>query len=180
MRAARAGCFIVIFYSLYSLLSISQRLALRFTKYCATIPFMADNSIFSLNTPISRQEALALHPMALAFVGDAVQSLYTRTRVTIGSTQKTGALHHEVIKVVKAVSQAAEAEKLLPLFDEDEQDIFRRARNCKVQTSAKHAEMSEYRRASGFEAVLGYLYLTGNTQRLNDFLSACFEDNIKE
>ena len=113
---------------------------------------MADNSIFSLNTPISRQEALALHPMALAFVGDAVQS----------------------------VSQAAEAEKLLPLFDEDEQDIFRRARNCKVQTSAKHAEMSEYRRASGFEAVLGYLYLTGNTQRLNDFLSACFEDNIKE
>lgn len=54
--------------------------------------------------------------MALAFVGDAVQSLYTRTRVTIGSTQKTGALHHEVIKVVKAVSQAAEAEKLLPLL----------------------------------------------------------------
>ena len=65
-------------------------------------------------------------------------------------------------------------------LDEDEQDIFRRARNCKVQTSAKHAEMSEYRRASGFEAVLGYLYLTGNTQRLNEFLSACFEDNIKE
>ena len=112
---------------------------------------MTNNSIFALNTPISKQEALALHPMALAFVGDAVQSLYTRTRVTVGSNQKTGALHHEVIKVVKAVSQAAEAEKLLPLFDEDEQDIFRRARNCKVQTSAKHAEMSEYRRASGFE-----------------------------
>ena len=139
---------------------------------------MTNNSIFALNTPISKQEALALHPMALAFVGDAVQSLYTRTRVTVGSNQKTGALHHEVIKVVKAVSQAAEAEKLLPLFDEDEQDIFRRARNCKVQTSAKHAEMSEYRRASGFEAVLGYLYLVGNTQRLEQFLSVCFEDNI--
>ena len=138
---------------------------------------MTNNSIFALNTPISKQEALALHPMALAFVGD-VQSLYPRTRVTVGSNQKTGALHHEVIKVVKAVSQAAEAEKLLPLFDEDEQDIFRRARNCKVQTSAKHAEMSEYRRASGFEAVLGYLYLVGNTQRLEQFLSVCFEDNI--
>lgn len=121
-----------------------------------------------------------MHPMALAFVGDAVQSLYTRTRVTVGSTQKTGALHHEVIKVVKAVAQAAEAEKLMPLFDEDEQDIFRRARNCKVQTSAKHAEMSEYRRASGFEAVLGYLYLTGNTQRLEEFLRVCFEDNIND
>lgn len=62
---------------------------------------MTNNSIFALNTPISKQEALALHPMALAFVGDAVQSLYTRTRVTVGSNQKTGALHHEVIKVVK-------------------------------------------------------------------------------
>ena len=132
--------------------------------------------MFSLKKPISKEDALALHPMALAFVGDAVQSLYTRTRVTIGSTQKTGALHYEVTKVVKAVSQAAEAEKLLPLFDE----VFRRARNCKVQTSAKHAEMSEYRRASGFEAVLGYLYLTGNTQRLEEFLSMCFEDNINK
>ncbi len=118
-----------------------------------------------------------LHPMSLAFIGDAVQALYTRTRVTVGATlKKTGALHHEVTKVVKAVSQAAEAEKLLPLFDEDEQDLFRRARNCKVQTSAKHAEPAEYRKASGFEAVIGYLYLTGNTQRLEGFLSACFED----
>lgn len=141
---------------------------------------MADNSIFALNAPISKEEALALHPMALAFIGDAVQSLYTRTRVSIGSTQKTGALHHEVTKVVKAVSQSAEAQKLLPMFDEEEHDVFRRARNCKVQTSAKHAEMGEYRNASGFEAVLGYLYLIGNTQRLNELLSTCFEDNINQ
>lgn len=140
-----------------------------------------DNSIFAITSAVPCEEALKLHPMALAFVGDAVQSLYTRTRVTIGSAnRKTGALHHEVTKVVKAVSQAAEVEKLLPSFTETEQDIFRRARNCKVQTSAKHAEMSEYRRASGFEAVLGYLYLTGNTQRLNEFLAACYEDNIGE
>ena len=141
---------------------------------------MADNSIFALNAPISKEEALALHPMALAFIGDAVQSLYTRTRVSIGSMQKTGALHHEVTKVVKAVSQSAEAQKLLPMFDEEEHDVFRRARNCKVQTSAKHAEMGEYRNASGFEAVLGYLYLIGNTQRLNELLSTCFEDNINQ
>lgn len=131
---------------------------------------------FKLEDPISKEDALSLHPMALAFIGDAVQSLYTRTRVTIGRTEKTGALHQEVIKVVSATSQAAEAEKLLPLFDETEQDIFRRARNCKIQTSAKHAEMSEYRRASGLEAVLGYLYLTGNTEKLNFFLSKCFEE----
>lgn len=122
---------------------------------------------------------MALHPMSLAFIGDAVQSLYTRTRVTVGATlKKTGALHREVTKVVKAVSQAAEVQKLLPLFDEDEQDIFRRARNCKVQTSAKHADPAEYRKASGFEAVIGYLYLTGNTQRLFEFLSAAFADTL--
>ncbi|MDE5601527.1 MAG: Mini-ribonuclease 3 [Clostridia bacterium] len=138
-------------------------------------------AIFQLNKPISKKDALALHPMSLAFIGDAVQTLYTRTRVTVGATlKKTGALHHEVTQVVKAVAQAAEAEKLFPLFDEDEQDLFRRARNCKVQTSAKHAEPAEYRKASGFEAVLGYLYLTGNTTRLEEFLSACFEDNTAE
>lgn len=126
--------------------------------------------------PISKQDALSLHPMALAFIGDAVQSLYTRSRATVGTSSKTGALHHEVTRVVNAVAQAKEAGKLLPLFDETEQDVFRRARNCKIQTSAKHAEPAEYRRASGFEAVIGYLYLTGNTERLALFLSTCFED----
>lgn len=136
---------------------------------------------FELKNPITKEEALALHPMALAFIGDAVQSLYTRTRVTVGKTSKTGTLHQEVIKVVSAISQSQEAEKLLPLFDETEQDIFRRARNCKVQTSAKHADMSEYRRASGLEAVLGYLFLIGNEERLDFFLSKCFEekDNLE-
>lgn len=141
---------------------------------------MTDNSIFTLSSPISKQEAMALHPMALAFIGDAVQALYTRTRVTIGSNKKTGALHHEVTKVVKAVSQAAEAEKLMSLFNQEEQDVFRRARNCKVQTSAKHAQLSEYRRASGFEAVIGYLYLIGDRERMQTFLFECFKDNIEE
>lgn len=134
-----------------------------------------------MQNPVSREEALALHPMALAFIGDAVQSLYARSRATVGAgSAKTGALHHEVTKVVNAVSQAKEAGKLLPTFDEVEQDIFRRARNCKIQTSAKHAEPAEYRRASGFEAVLGYLYLTGATERLAQFLSTCFEDCVGE
>lgn len=138
---------------------------------------MTHLSVFELKNPISKQDALALPPMSLAFIGDAVQSLYTRTRVTVGETlKKTGALHKEVTQVVKAVAQASEVEKLLPLFDEDEKDLFRRARNCKVQTSAKHADPAEYRKASGFEAVIGYLYLTGNTARLFEFLSACMDD----
>jgi len=134
------------------------------------------SSVFELKQPISKDEALKMPPMSLAFIGDAVQSLYTRTRVTVGSDQKTGALHNKVTQVVKAVAQAHEAQKLLPLFDEDEKDLFRRARNCKVMTSAKHAELSEYKYASGFEAVIGYLYLIGKTERLEQMLSYCFED----
>lgn len=134
-----------------------------------------DKSLFTLASPISREEAFAMHPMALAFVGDAVQSLYVRTRVSLGTSKKTGALHRDVTRVVCAVAQAQEATKLLPTFSDEEQDVFRRARNCKLQTSAKHAEIGEYRRASGFEAVLGYLYLTGQNDRLSELLKASVE-----
>lgn len=131
---------------------------------------------FTLTTPISTEEALKMHPMTLAFIGDAVQSLYARTRISLSSSSKTGILHKEVTKVVKAVHQAQVAEKLLEIFDEIEADVFRRARNCQIQTSAKHADRSEYRRASGFEAVLGYLYLTGQNDRLSSFLETSFEE----
>ena len=135
-----------------------------------------DNGLFSLNTPISTEDALKMHPMTLAFIGDAVQSLYARTRISLSSSSKTGILHKEVTKVVKAVHQALVAERLMSEFDEVEADVFRRARNCQIQTSAKHADRSEYRRASGFEAVLGYLYMTGKNDRISSFLEKSFEE----
>ena len=131
---------------------------------------------FNFSNPISKDEALKMHPLTLAFIGDAVQSLYARTRISLTSSSKTGILHKEVTKVVKAVAQAQVAEKLLDQFDEIEADVFRRARNCQIQTSAKHADRSEYRRASGFEAVLGYLYITGQNDRLFSFLEKSFEE----
>lgn len=130
---------------------------------------------FSIARPVSDADALRLHPMSLAFIGDAVQSLYVRTYVTLGSDSKTGALHKTVTKSVSAVAQAGIAETVLPLFDEREADIFRRARNCHIQTSAKHAERAEYRRASGLEAVIGYLYITGKTERLQTILDKTTE-----
>lgn len=131
---------------------------------------------FTFSSPISTEEALKMHPMTLAFIGDAVQSLYARTRISLSSTSKTGILHKEVTKVVKAVHQAQVAERLMEELDDIEADVFRRARNCQIQTSAKHAERGEYRRASGFEAVLGYLYITGQNDRLSRFLDKSFEE----
>lgn len=140
--------------------------------------FYMDNAIFRLENPISKQEAAKMPPMTLAFVGDAAQSLYSRTRAAVGSDSKTGELHKEVTKVVNAVAQAAEVCKFLPLFTEEETDIFKRARNCKLQTTARRAEISEYRKASGFEAVIGFLYLTGDVDRMLQFLSAAYEDCV--
>lgn len=139
-----------------------------------------EHAAFSLLTPVPRADAASMHPMSLAFVGDAVQSLYMRTAVTVAGGGKTGALHREVTRTVNAVSQAAASARISPLFDETEADIFRRARNCHIQTSAKHAEPAEYRRASGLEAVFGYLYLTGQTERLVRFLDMAAEEEEKQ
>ena len=130
-----------------------------------------DHAAFSLVSPITEEEAAAMHPMSLAFVGDAVQSLFMRTAVAVADGGKTGAQHREVTRTVNAVAQAAASARISPLFTEREADVFRRARNCHIQTSAKHAERAEYRRASGLEAVLGFLFLTGNTERLTEFLA---------
>lgn len=129
------------------------------------------HAAFSLVSPITEEEAAAMHPMSLAFVGDAVQSLFMRTAVAVADGGKTGAQHREVTRTVNAVAQAAASARISPLFTEREADVFRRARNCHIQTSAKHAERAEYRRASGLEAVLGFLFLTGNTERLTEFLA---------
>lgn len=134
------------------------------------------HALFSLASPVSEEEAAAMHPMSLAFVGDAVQSLFMRTAVAVADGGKTGAQHREVTRTVNAVAQAAASARISPAFTEREADVFRRARNCHIQTSAKHAERGEYRRASGLEAVFGYLFLTGQTERLARFLEMAAEE----
>ncbi|MDD4839543.1 MAG: ribonuclease III domain-containing protein [Clostridia bacterium] len=129
-----------------------------------------------LKAPISSAEALALHPMSLAFIGDSVHSLFVRSEVTIGSDKQTGELHKEVTKEVCAIKQAVIADNLLSSLHDVEADIFRRARNARVHTTAKHAALSQYRKASGFEAVIGYLYLTGQTDRIVELLNLATTD----
>ena len=128
-----------------------------------TIPF--------LNTVISKAEADALNPLVLAFVGDSVQQLYVRTRLALNSQKKAGALHNLATLEIKAPAQADAAERLMPFLTEEETAVFRRARNAHYTTSAKNATIGDYKKASGFEALLGWLYLTGAHDRLNELLS---------
>ena len=106
----------------------------------------------------------------LAFVGDAVHTLYVREHICKHHVGKPNDLHALATRYIKASGQSDMVEKLLPLLNADELDVFRRARNYKTNNIAKNAKVTDYKRATGFEAVLGYLYLVGDLDRLNEIL----------
>lgn len=131
---------------------------------------MKDNIPVNAN-PVSEAEAQDINPLVLAFVGDTVQQLYVRTKLALGCRKKSGELHKMATGEIKAVAQADIMDKLLPLLTDEETAVFKRARNAHYTTSAKNASIADYKKASGFEAVVGYLYLTGRHERLETLLT---------
>ena len=114
--------------------------------------------------------ASQINPIILAYIGDSVQSIYIRTKLILHSSKKAKILHDLSSSVVNASSQAKAYENLAKELTQSEDAIFKRARNCKNRQGSKSSSVNEYRKATGFEAVLGYLYLTGQTERLNYIL----------
>lgn len=105
-------------------------------------------------------------PLTLAYIGDGIFDLVIRSIVVGRGNTRANELHHRTSHIVKAHTQAEMAEKLLPFLTETENDIYRRGRNAKSPTMAKNATMSDYRKATGFEALMGYLYLTDQFERI--------------
>ncbi len=116
--------------------------------------------------PIPRERAKQINPIVLAFVGDAVYTLCVRTRLALSSGEKTGALNRRASERVSAHGQSEALARILPMLTEEEAEIYRRGRNAKKPTKSKNATVAEYVRSTGFEALLGYLYLTGQTERI--------------
>lgn len=127
--------------------------------------------MFDFFTTVSAEQARNLSPVTLAFVGDAVYSLYVREKLVLSTDFKTGELQKLSSSEVSAHGQSRLVEQLLPLFTQEESDIFRRGRNAKKATKSKNASVAEYNRSTGFEAVLGYLYLTGQYARISQLLN---------
>ena len=125
----------------------------------------------AIHTPLTKEQALDLDALVLAYVGDGVQSLYVRTYLAVRTGAKAGKLHRESVSKVSAVAQAEEADAVRALFTPEEDDVYRKARNHKSKSTAKNASVGDYRKASGLEAVWGYLYLTGQNERLGYLLS---------
>lgn len=119
-----------------------------------------------LPNPIDKKEAKLKNILVLAFVGDCVQELFVKSKLAMTDGHKSGVLHHLAVNELSAKAQALKSEKLIELFNEEEADIFRRAKNSNPKSMAKNADSLEYHKATGIEAVWGYLYLTGQTERL--------------
>lgn len=105
-------------------------------------------------------------PLTLAFVGDCVFDLIIRTVIVCRGNRAPDGLHKKKSKVVKAQTQALMIESLMEELSEEEIGYYRRGRNAKSYTTAKNASVAEYRKATGFEALIGYLFLTDQTDRI--------------
>ena len=132
--------------------------------------------MFGLDSILTKTEAKQLNPVVLAFVGDAVYSLYVRERLVFTSGGKAADFQRSASKIVSAHGQSEFLEKILPLFTEEEEEIYRRGRNAKKATKSKNASPAEYNRSTGFESVLGYLYVTGDKARIDELLSNAGDD----
>lgn len=112
-------------------------------------------------------------PLTLAYVGDCVCELYIRTYLIKDSNQNVNKLHKTATKYVCCKGQADFYEKIKDLLTEEEESVFKRGRNTKSHVP-KNSEMSDYRKATGVEALMGYLYLKGEKQRACDLLKHNF------
>ncbi|MDF2520202.1 MAG: hypothetical protein K0R84_830 [Clostridia bacterium] len=118
------------------------------------------------DSSLSETDIRMYNPLVLAYIGDAVYDTFVRSLLVSGGSMQVAKLHKRAIGYVQAKAQAAIIEKLHDTLTEDELDIVRRGRNTKSATVPKNADINDYRYATGFEALIGYLYLTGNIKRL--------------
>ena len=129
------------------------------------------------NEVMDKERARQLSPVVLAFVGDAAYSLHVREGLVLSAERKTGELQKLSSEKVSAKGQAALFARMEGRLDETEREIFLHGRNAKKPTRSKSASVAEYNVSTGFEAVIGYLYLTGNYGRLDELLSSADDEN---
>lgn len=128
----------------------------------------------NLTPSLSPIEARGYSPLALAFIGDAVYESFIRTKILLKANMSANKLHKEAVKFVKAGAQSKAMKALLPHLTAEEEEIFKRGRNAHSASVPKNADITEYRIATGFEALLGYIYLLGETERLTDLMEEAY------
>ena len=120
------------------------------------------------NIKLPDDEVAAMSMLALAHIGDAVYELMVRTWLCLKGKVTNKGLHRAAVTYVSAPAQAKRVKLILPILTEEEQDVYRRARNSHTAAIPKGASVGEYQAATGLEALFGWLYLQGRLDRLNE------------
>ncbi len=128
---------------------------------------------FKMN--LTKQKIDAISNLGLAHMGDCVFEILCRAYLCAQGEKTVDRLHRDTINMVKATSQAKFVDKLLPLLTEEELSYYRRGKNAHVHAVPKSATPAEYAKATGLEALFGALYLSGQTDRLNDLFQKVME-----
>ena len=131
---------------------------------------------FHLN--MDRDALLSLSTLGLAHLGDGVYELMVRSWLVLHGKAKAKDLHRATVQYVAAPAQADRFQRIQSLLTEDESDVFRRGRNTDPHSIPKAASRAQYQTATGLEALFGWLYLQGRTERLNELFSAMMEDTF--
>lgn len=129
---------------------------------------------FSLETVNPTQYS----PLTLAFIGDGIYDLIIRTIILERGNAPVNKLHKRVSSLVKAASQAELFYAIEEYLTEEEMAVYKRGRNAKSFTSAKNASMADYRKATGVEALMGFLYLTGQTSRALELVKIGLQEKL--
>lgn len=129
------------------------------------------------NSQLNEEQVLEVSPLVLAYVGDAVWELFVRTQLVaaVGGVARARDLHSLASASVSAAAQATVARNIAPFLEPDEHDLMRRGRNTRPGHATRSFGPGLYRQSTGFEALLGYLYLTGKHERLDALMRMSFE-----
>lgn len=128
---------------------------------------------------ITNKKPSQFSPLALAYIGDGVYELFVRTRVIEEhENMPANKLHKHTVRYVKAHAQANSIDAMLPHMTEDETAVYKRGRNAKSNTMPKNADMADYRKATGFETLIGFLYLSENSNRLEELMNIAYENAL--
>ncbi len=136
--------------------------------------FISANLINS-GISLQKQDICSYSPLTLAYIGDAVYELVIRTMIITEGNTPVNKMHKRSSSLVKAEKQASFIKYMLDnnLLNEEEIRIYKRGRNAQSYTKAKNASMTDYRMATGFEALIGYLYISSQSQRIMDLVGSC-------
>ena len=128
-----------------------------------------------IDIEFNKEDVNLMSPIVWAYIGDSIYEIYVRTYLVSISKAKSGYLHKQCISYVKASSQAEILKNMMEYLIDDEKEIVRRTRNSEVYSIPKHADINDYRYATAFEGLIGFLYLSKEYIRLNELLKLAIE-----